>query len=149
VLQVQAAYTSSPEHRNAAASHCYVAQAPLEGQLQALRADCPDPAFLDSSEFQIRSRNLWMSFGSTRSSVHYDHAHNILCTVTGQKVVTLWPPSVSRHLQPGSLLGESANHANVRLTDVAALHAADRAAAGLGFRITLQVCGYRSVASKS
>lgn len=130
---------SPPAQASGTECHYYVAQAPLDGPLAALRADCPDPPFLNSTTAAVHSRNLWMSFQATRSSVHYDHAHNVLCAVTGRKIVTLWPPSASSHLRPESVLGESANHAGVRLTDAAALAAATRAAGSLGMRITLQV----------
>lgn len=161
----QPAQSEPPQRRDShyRDSHYYVAQAPLEGDLAALRADAPDPPFLTScpnstasvptsdsatdsasvpttdSGIVIHSRNLWMSFQSTRSSVHYDSAHNVLCTVTGEKRVTLWPPSVSPLLCPSSLLGESANHARVCVTDTAALAAAFRAAGDLGVCVRLWV----------
>ena len=49
----------------------------------------------------------------SRSSLHYDPYHNLLCLVQGVKTVRLMSPDVTDQLYPLSVLGESPNHSHV------------------------------------
>ena len=49
----------------------------------------------------------------SRSSLHYDPYHNLLCLVQGSKTVKLISPEYSDQLYPLSILGESPNHSHV------------------------------------
>ncbi|DBA97371.1 TPA: hypothetical protein ACH3X1_015102 [Trebouxia sp. C0004] len=49
----------------------------------------------------------------SRSSLHYDPYHNLLCMVQGKKSVKLMSPDVTDQLYPFSVLGESPNHSHV------------------------------------
>ena len=49
----------------------------------------------------------------SRSSLHYDPYHNLLCLVQGKKTVKLMSPEVTHQLYPMSILGESPNHSHV------------------------------------
>lgn len=49
----------------------------------------------------------------SRSSLHYDPYHNLLCMVQGKKTVKLMSPDVTDQLYPFSVLGESPNHSHV------------------------------------
>lgn len=62
---------------------------------------------------QLVAINLWMSIGTSRSSIHYDPYHNLLCVVTGHKTVRLWSPKCSAQLYPKALSGEASNHSDV------------------------------------
>ena len=49
----------------------------------------------------------------SRSSLHYDPYHNLLCLVQGEKTVQLMSPELTHLLYPMSILGESPNHSHV------------------------------------
>lgn len=49
----------------------------------------------------------------SRSSLHYDPYHNLLCLVQGEKTVRLISPELTHRLYPMSIVGESPNHSNV------------------------------------
>jgi hypothetical protein len=49
----------------------------------------------------------------SRSSLHYDPYHNLLCVVTGVKAICCMSPAATRWLYPLPLHGESPNHSGV------------------------------------
>lgn len=55
---------------------------------------------------------MWQCRGS-RSSLHYDPFHNLLCVVAGSKHVRCMSPAATQWLYPHPLYGESANHSAV------------------------------------
>ena len=52
------------------------------------------------------------SHGS-KSSLHYDQHHNLLCVVAGSKVVNLFSPLATCLLAPKPVWSESANHSQI------------------------------------
>ena len=95
----------------------YLAQVGIHSQeigssppLKALRKDIEIPNFLLSPVVSI---NLWMSVNGSRSSIHYDPLHNLLCVISGCKEVRLWPPSSAPSLYPLPVYGEASNHSGV------------------------------------
>ena len=64
----------------------------------------------------MRSINLWYSPDSSRSSLHFDDYHNVLCVVAGEKTVRLWRPGKFLDFYVDNPLGESANHSGVDVT---------------------------------
>lgn len=118
--------------------HLYLAQAPLTGELAALRTDTPTPPAI--AHLPLLSVNLWMSPRKTHTGAHYDPQPNLLCVTCGYKHVTLWPPDCTPDLAPFPLTSESPNHSSLRMHDRAAFAAADKRAAQSGrfFSITLR-----------
>ena len=49
----------------------------------------------------------------SRSSLHYDPFHNLLCVVTGRKLVRCLSPAATRWVYPLPVWGESPNHSAV------------------------------------
>ena len=49
----------------------------------------------------------------SRSSLHYDPFHNLLCVLRGSKTLRLFTPEATRWLRPLPLHGESPNHCGV------------------------------------
>lgn len=49
----------------------------------------------------------------SRSSLHYDPYHNLLCVVAGSKIIRALSPAATRWVYPLPLHGESANHSGV------------------------------------
>ena len=64
----------------------------------------------------MRSINLWYSPDSSKSSLHFDDYHNVLCVVAGEKTVRLWKPGKFLDFYVDNPLGESANHSGVDVT---------------------------------
>lgn len=64
----------------------------------------------------MRSINLWYSPDSSRSSLHFDDYHNVLCVVAGEKTVRLWKPGKFLDFYVDNPLGESANHSGIDVT---------------------------------
>ena len=64
----------------------------------------------------MRSINLWYSPDSSRSSLHFDDYHNVLCVVAGEKTVRLWRPGKFLDFYVDNPLGESANHSGIDVT---------------------------------
>ena len=64
----------------------------------------------------MRSINLWYSPDSSRSSLHFDDFHNVLCVVAGEKTVRLWKPGKFLDFYVDNPLGESANHSGIDVT---------------------------------
>ncbi|EPS66246.1 hypothetical protein M569_08531, partial [Genlisea aurea] len=93
-------------------------------QLECLRDDIAMPTFLEGKK--LDSINLWMNSAQSRSSTHYDPHHNLLCIVSGDKQVTLWPPSAAPFLYLHPLYGEASNHSAIPL-DICDLHQYPRA----------------------
>ncbi|KAJ3696117.1 hypothetical protein LUZ60_001494 [Juncus effusus] len=101
----------------------YLAQVPIYNSekdlqeekcvLQTLRQDIDTPSILGKR--CISSINFWMNRAKSRSSIHYDPHHNMLCIVSGHKEVTLWAPSASRFLYPMPVYGEASNHSAVNI----------------------------------
>ncbi|KAA6428022.1 MAG: hypothetical protein FRX49_02684 [Trebouxia sp. A1-2] len=91
----------------------YLAQASLDAghPLEALQKDFEVPDVISHAD--LVHTNLWMSIRGSRSSLHYDPYHNLLCMVQGQKTVKLLSPDVTDQLYPFSVLGESPNHSHV------------------------------------
>lgn len=58
----------------------------------------------------LSSVNLWASLAPTRSSLHYDPHHNLLCVARGAKRVRLLPPAATPALRAQPVTHESANH---------------------------------------
>ncbi|KAL0054747.1 hypothetical protein WJX82_001838 [Trebouxia sp. C0006] len=79
--------------------------------LQALRRDFEVPDVISHAD--VTRTNLWMSIRGSRSSLHYDPYHNLLCMVQGKKTVKLMSPDATDQLYPFSVLGESPNHSHV------------------------------------
>eukprot|EP00877_Chromochloris_zofingiensis_P010690 jgi/Chrzof1/5875/Cz16g19010.t1 len=111
--QQQQQYSSSCSSScSAATSHLYLAQQSLlSGGLSGLLDDIDTPPVLQGK--QLSDINLWMSVGSSRSSLHYDPYQNLLCVVAGSKTVTLFSPAATPGLYPRPLYGESSNHSKV------------------------------------
>ena len=85
--------------------------------------DCEPPRALRG--VPLSSTNLWLNSTAVTTSLHYDPHHNLLCVVSGEKRVCLWPPTCTEQLRPFSAFGESANHSQLTdLTDSPALQAA-------------------------
>ncbi|XP_078436005.1 2-oxoglutarate (2OG) and Fe(II)-dependent oxygenase superfamily protein isoform X2 [Wolffia australiana] len=89
----------------------YLAQIPImsaendkKSVLIKLIDDIEMPIFLDGKE--LVSINLWMSNVRSRSSIHYDPHHNILCVVSGRK-------QAGRTLYPMAVYGEASNHSSL------------------------------------
>lgn len=61
---------------------------------------------------QLQERPVRHCRGS-RSSLHYDPYHNLLCMVTGSKRVRCMSPATTQWLYPQPLYGESPNHSAV------------------------------------
>lgn len=102
------------------ARHVYLAQESLWSResdgacaLAPLLADLPsEPPLLPAAK--LSSVALWLSpGGATRSSVHYDPYHNLLCVLSGCKRVSVWAPSETGRLCPMPLGGECSNHSRV------------------------------------
>ena len=102
----------------------YLAQAPIysenaqEATLHALQRDVPEHA---PAGVTVNSINLWLSLSdspqvASRSSPHYDPHHNILCVVTGRKVVKLFSPDQTRQMHPQSITSDASNHPRVDFT---------------------------------
>ncbi|KAJ4763756.1 2-oxoglutarate (2OG) and Fe(II)-dependent oxygenase superfamily protein [Rhynchospora pubera] len=105
-----------------ATDRLYLAQIPIYSverkehcSLQVLKEDIQTPAFIANK--CISSINFWMNRARSRSSTHYDPHHNILCVVSGQKEVILWPPEACRFLYPMPIYGEASNHSDVSIED--------------------------------
>ncbi|KAJ4792436.1 2-oxoglutarate (2OG) and Fe(II)-dependent oxygenase superfamily protein [Rhynchospora pubera] len=105
-----------------ATDRLYLAQIPIYSverkehcSLQVLKEDIQTPAFIANK--CISSINFWMNRARSRSSTHYDPHHNILCVVSGQKEVILWPPEACRFLYPMPIYGEASNHSAVSIED--------------------------------
>ncbi|KAJ9532883.1 hypothetical protein QJQ45_010982 [Haematococcus lacustris] len=92
-----------------AGPHLYLAQHPLgaEGLATALG---PPPLLPAAS---LSSTNLWMCVRGSRSNIHHDPHHNLLCVVVGSKRVTLYPPALTPCLYPAPLAGDASNHSCV------------------------------------
>ena len=58
----------------------------------------------------LQAVSVWISVNKSRSGLHYDCNHNLLCVVVGQKTVTLFPPSDTAKLHPAPVYSESCNH---------------------------------------
>jgi len=92
----------------------------LPGPLSSLQQDFSIPSPLvkgttkNSPEFHLSHINFWATIQSpVTSSLHYDPYHNLLCVVTGQKIVRLLPPSAMKYLHNvASIYAESTNHAD-------------------------------------
>ena len=52
------------------------------------------------------------SLGST-TSLHHDQNHNLLCVLSGSKLVMLFSPEDTARLAPMPVWGESANHSMI------------------------------------
>ncbi|KAK9919096.1 hypothetical protein WJX75_009374 [Coccomyxa subellipsoidea] len=98
----------------------YLAQSPLmtssstESSLSPLLADISEPQCLEAG--QVSHINLWMCTRGSRSSLHYDPYHNLLCVVTGSKEVRCMSPAATQWLYPYPLYSESPNHSAVDFT---------------------------------
>ncbi|KAL6748759.1 hypothetical protein V8C86DRAFT_1109478 [Haematococcus lacustris] len=92
-----------------AGPHLYLAQHPLgaDGLATALG---PPPLLPAAS---LSSTNLWMCVRGSRSNIHHDPHHNLLCVVVGSKRVTLYPPALTPCLYPAPLAGDASNHSCV------------------------------------
>lgn len=69
---------------------------------------------IDKDNSNISQINFWANMHSpVTSSLHYDPYQNLLCVVTGQKIVRLLPPSATKHLHNVALVyHDSCNHAD-------------------------------------
>ena len=65
---------------------------------------------------QLAQVSLWLSVNGSRSSVHNDPFHNLLCIVAGAKRVTLWAPSQTAALYPLVRVAPCHAHASCFLT---------------------------------
>jgi Cupin-like domain len=54
---------------------------------------------------------------ATRSSLHLDPYHNLLCVVAGSKKVTLFSPEVTPAMYPRPVWGDSSNHSAVNFAE--------------------------------
>jgi Cupin-like domain len=110
----------------------YLAQCPISvmepfsaeqtpGPLSALLQDITIPLpLIEGKVLHYNQRvnlsqiNLWANIHSpATSSLHYDPYHNLLCVVTGQKIVRLVPPCATELLHNvAPSYAESANHAD-------------------------------------
>ena len=62
-------------------------------------------------EVELYEINLWMNiYRNTRSALHYDGNHNVLCVQRGCKEVLLVSPQHTPRLQPYTAFGISPNH---------------------------------------
>ncbi|CAA6653717.1 unnamed protein product [Spirodela intermedia] len=96
----------------------YLAQVPIltvenneKSPLQSLIDDIEKPIFLETNT--LASINFWMNNVESRSSIHYDPHHNLLCVIAGRKQVFLWPPSAGCFLYPMPVYGEASNHSSL------------------------------------
>lgn len=53
----------------------------------------------------------------SRSSLHYDPFHNLLCVVSGSKTVRCLSPEATKWVYPQPVYGESPNHSQVNFAD--------------------------------
>eukprot|EP01052_Picozoa_sp_SAG31_P003411 SAG31_NODE_131_length_23419_cov_38.760087_6_plen_536_part_00 len=79
--------------------------------LSKLSTDLSIPACIPWSTAGV-CVNLWLAGGVTRSALHYDGYHNLLCVVRGKKTVHLYPPAETGKLKPGPVWGDAPHHAH-------------------------------------
>jgi hypothetical protein len=81
------------------------------GPLAHLISDIRIPHFI--SHFSLSQVNLWISARQTYSNLHFDDYSNLLCVVSGRKIVLLFPPSTTTPLLPHPLHHISPNHSEI------------------------------------
>ena len=79
------------------------------------------------------SPNLWLSLERSRSNIHYDGNHGVLCVLGGSKRVRLWPPGAALELQARSVCSDAPHHSRCALDGSAT--AAGACAGGLSLTI--------------
>lgn len=69
--------------------------------------------------YAFRQSNIWINAGPVLTSTHFDGDDNLLCVITGRKLVAVLPPTVVRSpcFQSASLASSAPNHANTPLWD--------------------------------
>lgn len=80
----------------------YLAQHALFDQIPALRRDVAIPdycAVADDPDVEPRL-NAWFGPHNTKSPLHHDRYHNLLCQVVGSKYVRLYEPRHTHRLYP-------------------------------------------------
>ncbi|KAK3066023.1 hypothetical protein LTR53_017783 [Teratosphaeriaceae sp. CCFEE 6253] len=117
----------------------YLAQYDLFAQIPALRNDIsvPDYCFTETSpptdayamqtlgldttkKLDEPITNVWLGPKGTKSPLHTDPYHNILCQVVGYKYVRLYPPSETPNLYPRGKDEHGIEMRNTSQVDVAA-----------------------------
>jgi len=81
--------------------------------LHELLADIVVPPDISPEQLgrPLESISVWVNVEKARSGLHYDCNHNLLCVVTGEKRVTLYPPNEhTATLRPAAVFAESSNH---------------------------------------
>lgn len=114
----------------------YLAQHDLFAQIPALRNDIaiPDYCFTeppaadsavrktaglkDVAKLEEPMLNAWLGPRGTKTPLHTDPYHNVLCQVVGYKYVRLYPPDESSALYPRGLDEKGISMANTSLVDV-------------------------------
>ncbi|WPG99947.1 Hypothetical protein R9X50_00277000 [Acrodontium crateriforme] len=114
----------------------YLAQHDLFAQIPALRNDIaiPDYCFTlppaadcavrktaglkDVAQLEEPMLNAWLGPGGTKTPLHTDPYHNVLCQVVGYKYVRLYGPEESDSLYPRGLDEKGISMANTSLVDV-------------------------------
>jgi hypothetical protein len=76
-------------------------------------APTPSPDLPSTDLCKLHSVNLWLGVNATRSNIHYDANHGLLCVVRGQKRVRLYSPAAHQKLHPRSVVGASMNHSTL------------------------------------
>lgn len=103
----------------------YLHQVEMNLHLPGLMSLVQAPAWLDKE--RLKEVNLWMSPGSTVTSVHNDHTHNVMFMIQGKKEFLLFPPNqksnlyyekIAEYYPKGGAAHVSDNHGLVDVTNV-------------------------------
>jgi hypothetical protein len=76
----------------------YLQQLPLVGELLELHNDIEVPEYIEPRS--LKAINLWFGPGGNVSPLHFDHANNFLCQVSGTKRLVLFPPQQTDLVYP-------------------------------------------------
>ena len=67
------------------------------------------PEFVQKNNIN-KNYNLWYCIKNVDTGLHYDDNYGLLCVLSGQKIVYLYPPSDSKYLYPFDLMPKWVNH---------------------------------------
>jgi len=93
----------------------YLAQHQLFDQIPRLRRDVGTPDYCCLGD-AMPTLNAWLGPAGTKSPLHFDRYHNLLCQAVGSKYVRLYAPSQSDALYPRS--SEDVHAVSSRIVDV-------------------------------
>lgn len=83
----------TPQPTSLSPSSLYIAQCPLVGLPESLKADVPTPELvLKAGRGDVYDSSLWMGRPPTFTPLHKDPNPNLFMQLAGQKIVRLFPP---------------------------------------------------------